>query len=196
MLMEEQRKNWTLWIIVAIVVALLLGCGLGALAGGLAGYCAGKKAAHRLGPLDRRFGFRFEPWPSEPVPKVPEPRIPEELPFRDEREGALLTDVVEDSPADRAGLRVGDIIVEIDGKPLVEAETLADRISRYDPGDEVEIRVSEGRRERVIHVKLGRNPEKGGETPWLGVTYRTIPWFRFGTLPRFRFDLGDPDQHG
>ena len=41
--MEERRKNWTLWIILAIVVGLLLSCGLGALAGGGAGDATGSK---------------------------------------------------------------------------------------------------------------------------------------------------------
>lgn len=190
--MEERRKNWTLWIILAIVVGLLLSCSLGALAGGFAGYFAGQKAARQMGTFDRRFDFRFEPWPSEPMPQLPEPRIPEELPFRDEREGALLIDVVEDSPADRAGLRVGDIIFEIDGDPLVEARSLSDRISQHDSGDRIELRISRGGRESTVQVKLGRDPGKGGETPWLGVTYRTIPWFRFGTWPRLRVEPGDP----
>ena len=104
--------------------------------------------------------------------------------------------VTEDSPADDAGLRPGDLIVEVDGEELGEEETLSDLISFYEPGDEIELLVIRRGRERTIEVELGRHPDRGGETPWLGIEYQSVPGLgfrieipdRLGRGPRTRFD--------
>ena len=73
---------------------------------------------------------------------------------------------------------MGDIIVEVDGQSLEEA-ALEDILLDYDPGDLVELGVVRNGRLREISVELGRHPERGGETPWLGVFYQMLPGFRF-----------------
>ena len=166
--MEEKKRNWTLWIIVAAIAGLLMGCAVGALSGGLVGYGVGQRAASRAWMMPGEgFNFRFE------TPQV-EPRIPEIGPlFR--RGGALITDVVEGSPAAKAGLRAGDVITAIDDSALPDDGDLAPRLSRYDPGDEISLTIVRNGRERTVEVTLGRNPDKGGETPWLGIYYQSQP---------------------
>jgi len=93
--------------------------------------------------------------------------------------GALIVDVVDEGPADEAGLMVGDIVTAVDGRELDDDWSLADAIGDHDPGDMVALDVTRGHRQRTVEVELGRNPQLGGETPWLGVSYRDM-----GTLGR------------
>lgn len=56
-------------------------------------------------------------------------------------EGAYVQEVVKDSAAERAGIRVGDIITEIDGQAIAGAEELKNTVSRYSDGDTAEVTV-------------------------------------------------------
>lgn len=55
--------------------------------------------------------------------------------------GALVTDVVEDGPAARSGIRRGDIIMGYDGKDVQDAMNLRNMVATTAPGREVQIRV-------------------------------------------------------
>jgi S1-C subfamily serine protease len=100
-------------------------------------------------------------------------------------QGALITEVVKDGPAAKAGLEVGDIIIAVDGEELAEAETLAQIIGQFDPGDKVDLTLFEMGRERTVEVTLGRHPERGGESAYLGIYYRMVPMRQIGA-PRLR----------
>ena len=111
--------------------------------------------------------------PHIPDRSMPQPWVPD-APFRVGELGALVVEVIEDSPADEAGLKVGDVIWEIDGMPLTEEDELADLIGSYEPGDTVELLIMRRESMRTFSAKLGRHPDRGGETAYLGITYRTI----------------------
>ena len=179
--MKEERGKQKTWV-VAVVLGLLVSFGVGALAGGIAGYFVGRRTESRV----RTFVV--------PRLEIPSPQTPEEPPILGYvgRGGAVILSVVENSPAERAGLRAGDIIVEVNKESLSPDADLAECISRYDPGDTIELAIMRGGRERTLEVKLGRHPNKGGETPWLGIEYRTMPQFEFHfegpDRRRFNFD--------
>lgn len=63
--------------------------------------------------------------------------------------------VVADSPADKAGLKVNDIILEINGDRIDEAHPLGSRISQYAAGDEVTIKYLRDKKESTLKLKLG-----------------------------------------
>lgn len=68
--------------------------------------------------------------------------------------GVLVAKIAENSPADRAGLQVEDIIVSIDGDGVDSFQSLRKRLYKYKPGDEVRVGiVREGRTEDAV-VKL------------------------------------------
>ena len=76
--------------------------------------------------------------------------------------GAIVQDVTPLSPADEAGLRPGDVIVELDGQPVRSTDDVSRIVDAAEPGDEVGIEVvREGRRERG-EVKLTERPTIGG----------------------------------
>jgi hypothetical protein len=67
--------------------------------------------------------------------------------------GVLVTRVHEGSPADRAGLRSGDVIVEIDGRPNITSEHFRQELSFLRPGDPLNLTVIRDNRVREINVR-------------------------------------------
>ncbi len=74
--------------------------------------------------------------------------------------GVLITSVVDSSPAQESGLRVGDVIVAVDGMRVDSAQALKDSIVGFLPGDRVELSVisPEGTQRRAS-VTLGTWPD-------------------------------------
>ena len=75
-------------------------------------------------------------------------------------EGVLITDVHEDSPAEEAGLKAGDVVVEIDGSDVESIDDLQDVIREKDEGDKVDIVILRNKKEKTLSVEIeerGRN---------------------------------------
>jgi len=73
-------------------------------------------------------------------------------------QGALIADVVPDSPGARAGLRRGDIVLAVDGEPVLDSRRLSLRISQAAPGTTVNLRLLRDGQEQDIRVTLGELP--------------------------------------
>jgi serine protease DegQ len=78
-------------------------------------------------------------------------------------EGALVQSVSEGSPAARAGLRAGDVIVELGGDSIRTVEDLYSAIRSRDPGDAVELTVVRDGERRTVEVTLARLPQRPGD---------------------------------
>lgn len=72
--------------------------------------------------------------------------------------GALVTEVVADSPAAQAGLEVGDVIVAIDDAAVTGRDGLVATIRRFAPGDQVEIGVMRGGEAVTLRATLVERP--------------------------------------
>jgi len=73
-------------------------------------------------------------------------------------EGALVNEVVKHSPADSAGIKEGDIIVEFNGKTIREAEDLVQAVSKAKPGTKANVVVIRKGEKKVFQVTVGKNP--------------------------------------
>lgn len=71
------------------------------------------------------------------------------------KKGVLVTEVIEGSPAERAGLEDGDIIVEFDGNKVNSPDELQSLVGEADDGDEVKIKVVRGKKSKTLKVTLG-----------------------------------------
>jgi serine protease Do len=81
----------------------------------------------------------------------------------DKPSGALVNQVVEDSPAERAGVQPGDIIVEFDGRSIDRSGDLPHEVGRKRPGYEAEmIVIREGAR-RTLDVTVGELSDPDAE---------------------------------
>ncbi|RMF79815.1 MAG: PDZ domain-containing protein [Chloroflexi bacterium] len=72
----------------------------------------------------------------------------------DVTEGALITEVLEDTPAAEAGLQVGDVIISVDGDVVDEERTLRDRLFAYEADDVVTLGVLRDGEQLNIDVTL------------------------------------------
>lgn len=74
----------------------------------------------------------------------------------DVTDGAYIVEVQEDSPAETAGLQVGDVITAVDGDVVDFERTLADRLYAYEPGDTITLDVLRDGESLQIEVTLGQ----------------------------------------
>ncbi len=94
--------------------------------------------------------------------------------------GRIIRRVAEDSPASRAGLRVGDVLLDIDGHATRRRNDIEERFSKHRAGDVVQLRVLRGWRRHSFRVRLDTVPlERRGQVD--GDEARCLG--RLGTAP-------------
>jgi serine protease Do len=71
------------------------------------------------------------------------------------KQGALVSDVVQGSPAEQAGIEVGDVITGYQGEDVADARTLSRFVGSSDSGEKVRLKVLRDDAEVVLNVKLG-----------------------------------------
>jgi len=81
---------------------------------------------------------------------------------RTSREGAVVTELVPNGPAARAGVRSGDLIVAFQGTQVRRAGELPRLVARASAGSAAELRLVRDGREQVISVRLGELPARPG----------------------------------
>lgn len=70
--------------------------------------------------------------------------------------GALISQVEKDSPAERAGLKAGDAVIELDGAPLLSSNQLRNKIGLREQGSEVGLTVIRDGERKQITVTVGK----------------------------------------
>ena len=71
-----------------------------------------------------------------------------------DRQGAAVLEVVEDSPAEKAGFKVYDVIVEFDGKKVRDSSHLRNLVSTTRPGTRAAVEIIRKKRKRTLRVHL------------------------------------------
>jgi serine protease Do len=74
--------------------------------------------------------------------------------------GALLADVVKDSPADKAGLKPGDVVVSLNGKPVSDNNQLTRDVGVIPPGKSVKLGIIREGKEKTVDVTLAPRPDE------------------------------------
>jgi serine protease Do len=112
--------------------------------------------------------------------------------------GALVADVVEDSPADDAGLRVGDVIVRFGDTDIDTAKSLSVAVADADPSNRVPVRILRDGKQKTVQVKLGEAQQtaqaSGPESPQSGAAGE-LGLSLSELTDRYRQELGLPDDY-
>jgi serine protease Do len=77
----------------------------------------------------------------------------------EERQGALVSEVTPDSPADDAGLKNGDVILEFNGKSVRDSRNLKLQVAQTAPGKEVPVKISRDGKVKELEVTLKEFPQ-------------------------------------
>jgi serine protease Do len=95
---------------------------------------------------------------------TPEIQEEEDLPVS---QGALIVAgeenelaIVPNSPADEAGLKESDIILEVEGEPISLEDSLINLIQKYNPGDKVSLKIISEGEEKTIQIILNNRPQE------------------------------------
>jgi serine protease Do len=85
--------------------------------------------------------------------------IADSLGLRNAR-GALVAEPQSGSPAQKAGIKAGDVIVSVNGETVTDARNLARRISAMAPGTSVRLGIIRGGKEDTLTLTLGELPKE------------------------------------
>ena len=80
-------------------------------------------------------------------------------------EGVLVTEVVKDSPAEKADLQAGDVIVSYDGDDIDDVDELVEAVFESEIGEVVEIEVMRNKKRRTIRAEISETPKKYRKSP-------------------------------
>lgn len=89
------------------------------------------------------------------------PELAASFGYRD-ASGALIAGVLRGSPADRAGVRPGDVLVALDGETVRDPRAMLDMVAALPPGKRAAFRVRRGAEELDLDVEVGRRPVPQG----------------------------------
>ena len=99
----------------------------------------------------------------------------------DQREGILIAQVMEDSPAEKAGLEQGDVILKLNGEKVDRVAKFRNQIAMTRPGTKVDIVVLRDGHKKTLKVKIGKmktdedgHPLASDELPELGMKLQTL----------------------
>ena len=80
-----------------------------------------------------------------------------------EPKGALIADVVKDSPAEKAGLRRGDVVVRLNGTEVKDAHTLSRHVGGTAPDTELTMDIIRDGKEQAVKARIGTMAQEQGE---------------------------------
>lgn len=100
------------------------------------------------------------------------PELAKQFGLRDSQ-GALVSEVLPDSPAAKSGFKSGDVIVTFDGKPIESPAMLRNVVGQTPVNKAVKVEVFREKRSKTISVKIGEQPKdvvQSDEEPAAGQT--------------------------
>ena len=75
------------------------------------------------------------------------------------KSAAIFGGVLKNGPADKAGIRPGDILVAIEGKPVSDTTEMLNLIAQLTPGNKTKMTVFRKNQESTLDVTIGKRPK-------------------------------------
>ncbi len=111
-------------------------------------------------------------------------------------DGILVSKVIAESPAENAGLKQGDIILELNGKPVEKVADFRNYIAMTDPGTKISLTILRNGSKEKLKVTVGKmntneqgQPSLPGKLPKLGLSLQKL-------TPELASELGYDDENG
>ncbi|WP_298162626.1 Do family serine endopeptidase [Brevundimonas sp.] len=82
----------------------------------------------------------------------------EPLGLPDDQEGAYIADVTPGAPAEQGGLRAGDIVVALNGRPISSSSDLTRQVGQAAPGDNLRLEILREGRRQTVNIRSGTRP--------------------------------------
>lgn len=76
----------------------------------------------------------------------------------DKAEGVIIAEVKKDSPAEKAGIKAGDIILEYNGKPVKNDHSFRNEVANMRPGDSISLKINRKGKILTISAVFGASP--------------------------------------
>ncbi len=96
----------------------------------------------------------------------------------DEIEGVILTQIEKGSPAEKAGLQAGDVVLSVNNNKVQNANHLIALVSNISPGQVVEFEIQRGSKKMIVKVTIGKREEALAsavqEGFWLGMKFGDV----------------------
>ena len=100
-----------------------------------------------------------------------------------EAKGVLIADVMDNSPAQKAGLQAGDIIIELDNQTINNVREVLDIVSSLEVGKTIDIEIMRDKKKISLEATIGERPEapenityapKESNVKWRGLTVQEL----------------------
>ncbi len=77
-----------------------------------------------------------------------------------QKSGVIIAAILKNGPADRAGMKPGDILLSVGDKPIANMSEMFNMIALLEPGSQVGVTVSRNGKERPLAVTVGKRPSR------------------------------------
>lgn len=78
-----------------------------------------------------------------------------------QKEGVIIAGIVKDGPADKAGLKVGDILLKLDDKNITDTTQMLNQIAAYAPGERKSVKLLRDGKPETVTIEIGVRPKPG-----------------------------------
>jgi serine protease DegQ len=86
------------------------------------------------------------------------PALAESFKLKDTR-GTIIAGVLRNGPADKAGVKPGDVLVGIEGKPVTDPQNMLTLVAGLQPGSNARLKLRRGQEDMEISVVVGKRPK-------------------------------------
>ena len=78
-----------------------------------------------------------------------------------QKDGVIIAGIVKDGPADKAGLKVGDILLKLDGQKISDTTQMLNLIAAYAPGEKKSVELLRDGKNETLNIEIGVRPKPG-----------------------------------